>query len=74
MLIFDAFAQAIEDNTMRNTAETIGDVTFDNPFGSRSIGTENLTNGCDGAVLCSKSMRTFTKDGFIDGFQNECDA
>ena len=58
---------------MRNTSETICDVAFNNPFGSCTISTGNLSQGGDGTVLFPKSMRAFTKDGFIDGFQNERD-
>jgi site-specific DNA recombinase len=55
-LVFDALSQTVQDNSVRNTPETICDVAFDDPLCPGAIGTCHLPKRGDGTVLCSKSV------------------
>src|SRR5260370_9492753 len=67
--VLDAFAQASQNDPMRNGVEAFYQVAFDSPCSSCLIGLSHVSKCMDGASFWSKAKRTLAKAGFVECLQ-----
>src|SRR5260370_2904691 len=68
--VLDAFAQASQNDPMRNGVEAFYQVAFDSPCSSCLIGLSHVSKCMDGASFWSKAKRTLAKPGFVKGLHH----